>query len=153
LAAEAGSGRGGVSLAWKNMSPTSLGVDPGREAPTLGKAEESKCGDAVVPLPPFGIPCAFESAPSALLTTGRFAPAAVSTVDAGLEAFGVPLGVPLGVEVVLSTLDFLDDDRGVMLWLISVLTGVDSSSFGALPRTVSGVLLRAELRDSGGVAL
>jgi hypothetical protein len=135
------------------MGPTSLGVDPEREAPMPGNADEAKCGDMMAPYPGLAAFCAFDDAPSALLKTGRLAPLGPSTMEVGREPFGVALGVPLGVVFVLSTLDFRDDDRGVILLLISVLTGVDSSSFGPLPRTVSGISLRAELRDSGGVAL
>jgi hypothetical protein len=93
-----------------------------------------------------------EDIPRPLLRTDLLATPGPSTIEPGLELFGVPLGVAFGVVLVLSTLDLRDDDRGVMLLLISALMGVDRSSFGPLPRTVSGVLLRAVLRDSGGVA-
>jgi hypothetical protein len=76
-----------------------------------------------------------------------------STIDIGLDGFGVPLGVPVGVApgLTISTLVFLDDDRGVMLLLMRVLTGVAKSA--ALAFTVSGVSLRAELRGGGVAAL
>ena len=41
---------------------------------------------------------------------------------------GVPFGVPFGVDDALSTLAFLDPDRGVMLELRKALTGVATSS-------------------------
>ena len=69
-----------------------------------------------------------------------------SFVDGGA---GVPLGVPVGVVCVLSTLDFLDPDRGVILLLKKAETGVDRSSLedakggvlssGRAPRRPKGV--------------
>ena len=49
-------------------------------------------------------------------------------VENGLELLGVPLGVPPGVDDGLSSLDFLDSDRGVMFELKKDLTGVAMSS-------------------------
>lgn len=56
----------------------------------------------------------------------------------------VPLGVPVGVELGLSTRTLRGPDLGVMLWLRNVETGVGTSSFP------TGVVLtsdRAGLRD------
>jgi hypothetical protein len=51
-------------------------------------------------------------------------------VEAGLELFGVPVGVPFGVFPALSTRDFREDDLGVMLELRKACTGVEMPSFG-----------------------
>jgi hypothetical protein len=62
---------------------------------------------------------------------------------------GVPVGVPVGVVFVLSTLDFLDPDLGVILLFKKADTGVDRSS---LDGPTGGVLLlseRAALRAKG----
>lgn len=48
--------------------------------------------------------------------------------ETGLELLKVPFGVPFGVDDALSTLAFLEPDRGVMLELKKVLTGVATSS-------------------------
>ena len=45
-----------------------------------------------------------------------------------MEPLGVPLGVAVGVELELSPLAFLDEERGVILWLRKALTGVEMSS-------------------------
>lgn len=63
---------------------------------------------------------------------------------------GVPFGVPVGVVCVLSTLDFLDPDLGVMLLFKKAETGVDRSS---LDDPTGGVLLLSEraVRRAKGV--
>lgn len=48
--------------------------------------------------------------------------------ETGLELLGVRFGVPFGVDDALSTLAFLDPDRGVILELRKALTGVATSS-------------------------
>lgn len=61
----------------------------------------------------------------------------------------MPFGVPVGVVCVLSTLDFLDPDLGVMLLFKKADTGVEISS---LEDPTGGVLLlseRAPRRDKG----
>jgi hypothetical protein len=61
---------------------------------------------------------------------------------------GVPVGVPVGVVCVLSTLDFLEPDLGVILLFKKAETGVDKSSLDP----TGGVLLlsgRAVLRVKG----
>ena len=45
------------------------------------------------------------------------------------EGVDDPVGVPVGVLVLLSILAFLEDDLGVMFALIKALMGVDNSSF------------------------
>lgn len=52
----------------------------------------------------------------------------LSMEETGLELPGVPFEGPFGVDDALSTLAFLDDDRGVMLELKKALTGVATSS-------------------------
>jgi hypothetical protein len=69
-------------------------------------------------------------------------------LEAGLEPLGVPPGVPLGVFGVLSTLAFLEEDRGVTFELRNALTGVDKSSF-EFPPGVPPVSLRAPRRRVG----
>jgi len=64
--------------------------------------------------------------------------------NSGEAKEGVPLGVPVGVVFVLSTLDFLDPDLGVTLLFKNAETGVDISSLG--------VSARAVLLDAGVVA-
>jgi hypothetical protein len=135
------------------MDPASLGVEPDRGPPAATNVDDASGGDVGPPWLPATVLCGLEDIPKPLLRTGRLATPGPSNMDGGLELFGVPLGVAFGVVLVLSTLDLRDDDRGVMLWLISVLTGVDRSSFRPLPRMVSGVLLRAAVRDCGGVAV
>ena len=54
-----------------------------------------------------------------------------SIMETGLAAGGVLSGVLLGVDEVLSTLDFLEPDRGVIFELKKVLTGVAMSSLVA----------------------
>lgn len=57
-------------------------------------------------------------------------------MDDGRELFGVPPGVPFGVDDALSALAFLELDRGVMLELKKALTGVSIAclwSFVRLP--------------------
>ncbi len=56
----------------------------------------------------------------------------------------MPLGVPVGVELGLSTRTLRDPDLGVMLWLRNVETGVETSSFPTGVVLLSG---RADLRD------
>ena len=51
-----------------------------------------------------------------------------SMEDLGLGLVGVPFKAPFGVDDALSTLAFLDPDRGVMLELKKALTGVATSS-------------------------
>ncbi len=51
-----------------------------------------------------------------------------SIEEIGLELLGVPSEVPFGVDDALSTLAFLEPDRGVMLELKKALTGVATSS-------------------------
>lgn len=75
--------------------------------------------------------------------------------DDGRELFGVPLGVPFGVDDVLSALAFLELDRGVILELRKALTGVSiacllSLSFVRLP-VFRGVLLciGGDVQDAG----
>ena len=51
-----------------------------------------------------------------------------SMTDLGLGLLGVAFKAPLGVDDALSTLAFLDPDRGVMLELKKALTGVATSS-------------------------
>lgn len=65
-------------------------------------------------------------------------------VDAGREGFGVPEGVPFGVDCALPTptRDFLDEDLGVMLLLIKALTGVTSSCEEVCALEVVPTLLR-----------
>ena len=56
---------------------------------------------------------------------------------------GVPVGVPVGVELALSTLDFLDPDLGVILLLRKEVTGVVRSSlWGPLLGVMSGRVAR-----------
>lgn len=52
----------------------------------------------------------------------------LSREETGLELLYVPFGVPLGADDALSTLAFLDPDRGVMLELKKALTGVATCS-------------------------
>ncbi len=52
----------------------------------------------------------------------------LSMEETGLELLGAPFGVPFGVDDALSTLAFLDPERGVMLELKKALTGVATSS-------------------------
>jgi hypothetical protein len=52
-------------------------------------------------------------------------------VEVGLELLGVPVGVLVGVLPALSTLDFREEDRGVMLELRKAWTGVERASFEA----------------------
>ena len=52
----------------------------------------------------------------------------LSIEETGLELLKVPFGVPFGVDDALSTLAFLEPERGVMLELKKVLTGVATSS-------------------------
>lgn len=59
---------------------------------------------------------------------------------------GVPLGVPVGVELALSTRCFLEPDLGVILLLRKVETGVVISSLGVVLHSGRGVL-----RDNGVV--
>ena len=51
-----------------------------------------------------------------------------SIEEIGLELLGVPSEVPFGVDDALSTLAFLEPDRGVILELKKALTGVATSS-------------------------
>jgi hypothetical protein len=62
---------------------------------------------------------------------------------------GVPFGVPVGVECVLSTLTFLDPDLGVMLLFKNAETGVDSSSLEGPTGGVPIISERAPRRDKG----
>ena len=50
-------------------------------------------------------------------------------VDTGLKLVGVPFGVEVGVDAVLSNLAFLEPDLGVMFEFMNALTGVEMSSF------------------------
>lgn len=52
----------------------------------------------------------------------------LSMEETGLELLGVPFDGAFGVDDAVSTLAFLDDDRGVMLELKKALTGVATSS-------------------------
>lgn len=52
----------------------------------------------------------------------------LSMEETGLELLGALFGVPFGVDDALSTLAFLDPERGVMLELKKALTGVATSS-------------------------
>jgi hypothetical protein len=117
-------------------------------------------GDVVPEYPPtttlpgllFALP--FEDIPSPLNPSGRrpfpFPLPAPSTMEFGLVAVGVPLGVGFGVVSVV--LDLLEDDRGVMLLLIRAFTGVDKSSLVAPLLIVLGVLGRADFVVVGVVA-
>lgn len=58
-----------------------------------------------------------------------------SIIDSGLAVGGVLSGVLLGVEEALSTLAFLDPDRGVIFEFSNVFTGVATSSLD--PATVA----------------
>lgn len=59
------------------------------------------------------------------------------------------LGVPVGVVCVLSTLDFLDPDRGVTLLFKKAETGVDSSSLADATGGVLRLSERAPRRPKG----
>ena len=61
----------------------------------------------------------------------------------------VPVGVPVGVVCVLSTLVFLDPDLGVMLLLKKAETGVDKSSLEDATGGVAVLSKRAPRRDTG----
>lgn len=90
----------------------------------------------------------FEDIPSPLIPKGRLPLLllAPSATDVGLATVGVLFGVPLGVACKLSVgRDFREEDRGVILLLMSALTGVERSSLVALLLTVMGVLLRIDL--------
>ena len=52
----------------------------------------------------------------------------LSREEADFEPLMIPFGAPLGVDDALSTLAFLDPDRGVILELRKALTGVATSS-------------------------
>jgi hypothetical protein len=62
------------------------------------------------------------------------------------ELEGVAIGVERGLTV--PTRDFLEDERGVMLWLRNDLTGVEMSSCAAVvARGVVATLLRTVRAD------
>lgn len=71
--------------------------------------------------------------------------APLSIEETGLELLGVPFGVPFGVDDALSTLAFLDPDRGVMLELKKALTGVATSS-GKCPSSTFTLSSRPSFR-------
>lgn len=68
-----------------------------------------------------------------------------SIVDPGRELLGVAEGVPLGVDEALSTptLDFREEERGVILLLRKGLMGVTSLCEGAAALGVVPLLVRA----------
>jgi|TARA_R110002003_G_scaffold1184_1_gene22558 hypothetical protein len=72
-----------------------------------------------------------------------------SIVDVGREEAGVLMGVPLGVEVGLSTptRDFREEERGVTLLFRNALTGVTSSKTAVLTLGVVAVPLRTVRLD------
>lgn len=69
----------------------------------------------------------------------------LSMEETGLVVLGVPLEVLFGVDDALSTLAFLEPDRGVMLELKKALTGVATSS-GECPFSTPSSSIRASLR-------
>lgn len=76
-----------------------------------------------------------------------------SAIEVGRELLGVPFGVPEGVVGALSTLAFLNPDRGVMFELRKALTGVEISSFvcpfGVVSDSASGPRLKLEEVNGG----
>jgi hypothetical protein len=119
------------------------------------KPAEPIDGDVVPEYPPtttfpgllFAFP--FEDVPSALSASGRltFPLAGPSTTELGLVPVGVSLGVPFGLISVV--LNLLDEDRGVILLLIRVFTGVERSSLVGPLLIVLGVLLRTVFATVG----
>lgn len=95
-----------------------------------GLDEIEEPGSSLITLDALDLRPAFETLkPSPLVAcafSGDFA--RLSIEEASLELLGVLFGVPFGVDDALSTLAFLDPDRGVMLELRKALTGVATSS-------------------------
>ena len=69
----------------------------------------------------------------------------LSREEVGFESLMIPFGAPFGVDDALSTLAFLDPDRGVMLELRKALTGVATSS-GNSPFSTFDPSTRSSLR-------
>ena len=80
----------------------------------------------------------------------------LSREEADFESLKVAFGAPLGVDDALSTLAFLDPDRGVMLELRKALTGVatssDNSPFSTFNPSTQSSLRRTE-EVAGGAAV
>lgn len=144
FAAGRSSGDRCTSLAWKNieLSACSFRAKKGCEV-TLGEFGAWTPPTTLVGLLLFPDPMT----PRPRLMKGVCLPPlpTVSTCDAGR----LPFGVPIGVVLLLSTLDFLDPDLGVTLLVMNTLAGVDSSSLVVGDLTVLGVALRADLASSG----
>ena len=124
-----------MSLAWKNMGRYSglaglrlcrvvCGRLPLGDKVGVPDTLDSLCREETTS-PEIGPRGAFPA--GICLESTLFSP--VLIMEAGLELPGVPLGVEFGVDDVLSTRAFRDDDLGVIFELKKVLIGVAISSF------------------------